>query len=419
MQSSRRKFLQAAFGSTTLLSVGLDAPAFLAKSAWAASLQAGAQPADAAGKVLVVVQLSGGNDGLNTVIPYADDAYAKNRIALRIGADQVLKINDALGFHPQMEGFSKLLEASRLAILQGIGYPNPDRSHFRSMDIWHTARPDTEYKADGWLGRALDRAPPGAGQDVPALHLGPNQLPLALVSRQTPVPSVDSLEAFRLRTDGGALPLSALSDLTAVARAETPPLVEFVRKSTLNAYASSEQVQQALDENAGPVAYTASALARKLQSVAQLIDAGLSTRIYYVALDGFDTHANQGQAHAALLSELTSAVNAFVEDLAARGQLDRVLVLGFSEFGRRVHENASQGTDHGTAAPVFVAGSKVQPGPMGAHPSLTDLDQEGDLKFHTDFRRVYATLLDGWLGCPSQDVLGGGFEHLPLLQMPA
>ena len=416
MLASRRRFLQATLGSSTLLSAGLTVPAFLAKSAWAASDPSAGKAGSLSENILVVVQLSGGNDGLNTVIPFADDGYGRNRITLRIPDNQVLKLNDQIGLHPQMEGFKKLFDSQRLAIVQGVGYPNPDRSHFRSMDIWHTAKPDREDKTDGWLGRTIDSDPREAGQDVPALHLGPNQLPLALVSQKTPVPSIESMAGFRLQTAGGALPLSSLAQLAEAARPDAPPLLDFLRRSTLNAYASSAQVQEALKEERSAAAYPDFALAQKLKQIAQLIDAQLSTRIYYVSLDGFDTHANQAPAQAALLNQLSASVAAFIEDLAQRGRQDRVMVLGFSEFGRRVRENASQGTDHGTAAPVFLAGGRVASGLIGAQPSLSDLDGEGDLKFHTDFRRLYASLLDGWLGCPSEKVLGQRFEPLGIVK---
>lgn len=389
--------------------MGFSAPAFLARGASAAQNASG-------GNVLVVVQLSGGNDGLNTVIPFADEAYEKNRIVLRIPKDQVLKIDEHLGLHPQMTGFRKLIDDGRLGIAQGVGYPNPDRSHFRSMDIWHTARPTVEDKRDGWLGRALDCSPAGSGGDVPALHLGASPSPLALLSLKTAVPSIESLEGFRLRADGGALPLPSLSKLTEAARPDAPELLEFMRKSALYAYASSQEVQEVLKQEKEASPYPGFALAQKLKQIAQLIDAGLGTRIYYVSHDGFDTHSNQLAGHAALLNELSAAVSAFIDDLAGRGQLDRVVVLCFSEFGRRVRENASQGTDHGTAAPVFLAGGRVQAGMLGAQPSLTDLDGEGDLKFHTDFRRLYATLLESWLACPSEAVLGQKFEPLPILK---
>ncbi len=412
MRTTRRRFLQSTLGSSALLSAGLTVPAFLARSAAAAA----GQSASSKDNILVVVQLSGGNDGLNTVIPFGHDGYGRNRIVLRIANDQVLKLNDQTGLHPQLTGFKKLYDAQRLAIVQGVGYPNPDRSHFRSMDIWHTAKPEREDKSEGWLGRCIDCDRRDAGQDVPALHLGQNQLPLALVSQHTPVPSIESMEGFRLQTAGGALPLASLSQLAEAARPDAPPLLDFLRRSTLNAYSSSAEVQEALKEERSATQYPEFALAQKLKLVAQLIDARLSTRFYYVSLDGFDTHANQLAAHSALLNELSASVSAFADDLAARGHLDRVLVLCFSEFGRRVRENASQGTDHGTAAPVFLAGGRVASGLIGAQPSLDDLDGEGDLKFNADFRQLYATLLDGWLGCSSEAVLGRRFEPLPVIK---
>ena len=410
MAATRREFLKYTLGSSALLSFGLDVPGFLARTARAAADGTGAK-----GNVLVVVQLSGGNDGLNTVVPFADDAYGRGRTALRITAAQALKVTDSIGLHPSLSGFTKLLEAGRLGIVQGVGYPNPDRSHFRSMDIWHSARPDLATPPDGWLGRSLEAAPRGPGQDVPALHLGAEQLPLALISQQRPVPSVVSLENFRLRTENGAVAPAALAELAAIEGPAEPPLLDFLRRGTLAAYASSGQVQAALGDSKSPIEYPAFGLASRLKSMAQLIDAGLATQIYYVSLDGFDTHANQGPGHAALLTELGGSFQAFVDDLAHRGHLDRVLVMTFSEFGRRVQENASAGTDHGAAAPLFVAGGRVQSGLIGAHPSLTDLD-EGDLKHHTDFRRVYATLLDQWLACPSEPILAAKYEPLPLLK---
>lgn len=429
---SRRQFLQHTLGTSALISSGVAVPAFLARSAQVlADEKKPAAGKPSGDKVLVVVQLSGGNDGLNTVIPFADPAYNRNRIALRIGRDQVKKVDDQVGFHPRMEGFAKLLEANRLAIVQGVGYPNPNRSHFESMDIWHSANPgvagkdydplkSTTGSSSGWLGRTLDLARkvsgPLAGQDVPALYLGANELPLALVARNTPVPSFDSLDSFRLQTGGGALSSSALRNVAAVSRESAPPLTDFVRRSMLSAIDSSEKVQDALRSDRSPVKYPGFGLARKLQNIARLIDAGLKTKIYYVSLDGFDTHANQADAHAGLVDELASSVKAFVDDLAQRGHLERVLLLSFSEFGRRVRENASAGTDHGAAAPLFLAGSQVKSGAIGKHPSLTDLDQEGDLKFHTDFRQVYATILDSWLGADSAEVLGDRFRYVSMLK---
>jgi uncharacterized protein (DUF1501 family) len=411
--ANRRQFLQQTLGSATLLSAGVTVPMFLARSALAAGTKGGA-----GGRVLVVVQLSGGNDGLNTVVPFADPEYGRHRIALNIPKDQVLKLDDHVGLHPQMTGLNELFKEGQLAVVQGVGYPNPDRSHFRSMDIWHSAQREVEQPRDGWLGRYLDQSTSkdsATSSDVPALHLGPNYLPLALASRSTAVPSVESLEGFRLRTAGGAVPLASLRTLAETERPSASSTLDFLRRSTLNAYASSQQVQEALEEKGTQGEYPSYRLAEKLKHVAQLIDAGLSTRIYYVSLGGFDTHANQLQTHGLLLKELSDSVAAFLKDVKKRGHLDRVMVMSFSEFGRRVHENASQGTDHGAAAPLFLAGGAVKAGVIGKHPSLTDLD-EGDLKFHTDFRQVYATLLDSWLGCPSVAVLGKQYDKLAVLK---
>ena len=409
---SRRRFLQSTVGTSAFVSSGLAVPTFLARTANAIA----GDRAPRGDNVLVVVQLSGGNDGLNTVIPYGDAAYNRNRIALRITRGQVLKIDDYVGLHPRMEGLSELLEEGRLAIVQGIGYPNPNRSHFESMDIWHTAARGDDRAPTGWLGRYLDRAVGDAARDVPALYLGDNELPLALAARDTPVPSFQSLESFRLRTAGGAVPAKALRTLAAVPRGHAPSLTDFVQKSMLNALDASGKVQEAVRADSSSVSYPSFDLARKLQNVARLIDAGLKTRIYYVSLGGFDTHANQLQAHAGLLSELSQSVKAFCDDLSQRGQLDRVLVMSFSEFGRRVKENASAGTDHGAAAPLFLAGGKVRRGLIGAHPSLTNLDRGGDLKFHTDFRQVYATILDRWLGASSEAVLGKKYRAVDVVK---
>src|SRR4051812_9267126 len=416
IQTSRRAFLKGSAGSAALVALAQGVPQFL--------LSASAHAAAASGEtVLVVIQLSGGNDGLNTVIPFADDAYRKGRPSLAVGKEQVRKIDDYVGLHPSMEGFSKLLESGRLGIVQGAGYPNPDRSHFSSMDIWHTARPDLYkgrgerdgpgHRVTGWIGRCLDAHAPARGGDghgdMPALHLGSGRLPLALVGEELHVSSVDALEGFKLEDGGDARVRKAMQQAAAAKRDGGDDLVTFLQRGTLAAMDSSRRVQESLGKYKTDVKYPDSALARRLKTVAQLIDAGLSTRVYYLALDGFDTHANQAAAHAGLLAELSGAMSAFVNDLDAHGHGKRVLTMTFSEFGRRVRENASQGTDHGAAAPLFVAGGRVKSGLLGKYPSLTDLD-EGDLKFTTDFRAVYAAVLEQWLGVASEPVLGGRFE---------
>ena len=415
--TSRRTFLKSS-ASAAVVALAQGVPQVLRGAA--------ARAAESRGEtILVVIQLSGGNDGLNTVIPYADDAYRRARPSLGIGKDRVRTIDDRLGFHPSMEGFSKLLEAGRLGIVQGVGYPNPDRSHFSSMDIWHTARPTLYsgrgerdgpgYRVTGWIGRCLDAHPTtardGAANDTPCLHLGSSRLPLALVGEQVRVSSVAELEGFRIDDGGDATLRSVMRQAAAAERPRGDDLVAFLQRGTLSAMESSQRVQESLGRYKTDVKYPDTGLARRLKTVAQLVDAGLGTRIYYLDLDGFDTHANQGAAHAGLLAELSGALAAFVDDLHQHGHGDRVLTMTFSEFGRRVKENASQGTDHGAAAPLFVAGGRVKPGLIGEHPSLNDLD-DGDLKHTTDFRSVYAALLEQWLGLPSEPVLGRKFEPL-------
>ena len=409
MNTSRRKFLQSTVGSSTLLTMSAAAPHFLLQTS------AAAESVKAIGEnILVVVQLSGGNDGLNTVVPHTHDVYQANRFTLRINSGQVLKIDDELGFHPSLQGFSELLEEGKLSVVQGIGYPNPNRSHFSSMDIWHTAHRNEKDRSIGWLGRFLDGSSV-AGGDVPALHLGSDQQPLALAGEGVQVPTAASLEAFKLNVGGDARLRTAIQEQAESERSKNNDLLGFLQQSTVSAFASSERVQAALSRYQSSVSYPSFSLARRLRTVAQLIDAGMSTRIYYLTVGGFDTHANQVGAHANLLRELGQSVSAFVRDLTEHGHDKRVLVMTFSEFGRRLKENASQGTDHGVAAPMFLAGGKIKPGLIGDHPSLTDLDK-GDLKHHTDFRQVYAAVLDQWLGVNSQAVLGKKFEPAPVFQ---
>ncbi|MFT4691713.1 MAG: hypothetical protein ACI9OD_003939 [Limisphaerales bacterium] len=403
MNTSRRKFLQTTVGSSALLSMSPAAPQFLLQTSAAAETKK-----TAGGNILVVIQLSGGNDGLNTVVPYANDIYNANRFTLRINPGQVLKINDEVGFHPAMSGFSELLEEGKLSVLQGIGYPNPNRSHFSSMDIWHTGHHNEKDRSTGWLGRYLDRSASDGG-DVPALHLGTDQQPLALAGEHVQVPTAASMEDFKLDVGGDSHLRGAIRNHAEIERKEADSLLGFLQQSTLGAFASSQRVQEALSKYQTSTDYPSFPLARRLRTVAQLIDAEMSTPIYYLTLDGFDTHANQSNAHSSLLSQLSQSVAAFIKDLTEHGHDQRVLVMTFSEFGRRLKENASQGTDHGVAAPMFLAGGKLKPGLIGRHPSLTDLDK-GDLKHHTDFRQVYAAILDGWLRFDSKTVLGKEFQ---------
>ncbi len=418
MSTSRRDFLRSSLAASTLVSLGTaTVPEFVSRSARAAA-ETNQSSSD---RVLVVVQMLGGNDGLNTVVPYGHDGYLRARKVLRLSAGQVQKIDKEIGLHPAMGGLAKLVEDGRAAVVQGVGYPNPDRSHFRSMEIWESARLDAKALDTGWLGRALDDWPasPSQSQDVKALHVATRALPLALRSKHTEVPSLASLDQYRLQLAGSdADRRTGREAIDTMARLDRPaddPLLGFLRQSTLTAYASSRRLEQIVTPSASASKYPNFGLARRLELIAQVIKAGFGTRIYYTSLDGFDTHANQPGTHAALLTELSDSLAAFHKDLTTAGQQDRVAVVSFSEFGRRVAENASAGTDHGAAAPVFLVGPVKTAGLIGDHPSLDKLD-DGDLIHHTDFRRVYAALLETWLGCPASPVVGQGFLPLDLFR---
>jgi uncharacterized protein (DUF1501 family) len=416
MSSSRRRFLNLSLSSSTLVAMGSPTiPTFLSRSAQAAR---GAKAND---RVLVVVQLVGGNDGLNTVVPHGIDGYDRGRRALRLPKSQLHKITAEIGLHPSMGGMAKILERGRLAVVQGVGYPNPDRSHFRSMEIWETASLSNDAQAleTGWLGRALDARPAKPGDDPPGLHVGDRSLPLALRTRKTEVPSVESLETYKLQLTGTdqekQAERTALNQFAGLDRRDSDPLLGFISRTTLAAYESSRRLEGIAQKKQNGPRYPNFGLARRLELIAQIIKADFGTRIFYTSLDGFDTHANQLGTHAALLTELSDSVAAFHDDLTAAGEGERVALLTFSEFGRRVQENASSGTDHGAAAPVFVVGPVATPGLVGSHPRFDDLD-DGDLKFHTDFRSVYAAIAADWLKFDAKPVVGAGFKPMPLFR---
>ncbi|MCD0461105.1 DUF1501 domain-containing protein [Roseiconus lacunae] len=403
---TRRKLLRTGIASSAALSLHHDVvcPAVLCNAA---------EQSKADQNILVVIELAGGNDGLNTIIPHSDDEYRKARPNLRIDRQQCLAINSDRGFHPALTGFASLLEKGMLSIVHGVGYPNPNRSHFESMDIWHSCQRKDQSRIDGWVGRFLESLPRQGSNDPPALHLGHEQQPFALMSREIRVPSIQSLQQFRLRSNQSVNLSDAIESIAATPAPADNDLLRFIQSSTSSAISTSKRMEETRKQIPENSTYPKTPLAEKLRTVASLIASKLQTRVYYVRLDGFDTHANQPDAHAALLREVGDATEAFINDLQGRGEADRVLVMCFSEFGRRVAENASDGTDHGTAAPVFFAGGKIRVGEIGEIPSLTDLDQ-GDLKHHTDFRSVYATVLQDWLECESEAILNGSFSPLEL-----
>ncbi len=413
---TRRDFLLRTLQGSSLLAMGSVVPAFLANTARAAGKDKDT--------VLVVIEMSGGNDGLNTVIPYADDLYHKARPTLRFKKEEVIRIDDHVGLHPGMDGFRQMLDRGRLAVIQGVGYPNPDRSHFESMDIWQSADPKRKI-GTGWIARSV---PDIQGKDgnIPAVHLGSRSLPLALQGAPGGVVSLNNLQQFKVHLDTAdekrRLARKTLIENLSKSDSNRDDMLAFVQRRQLQTYATLDRVQDALKDVRG-VGFQAfndgqffqgNQLFQKLQLVSQLIQRGFGTRVFYVSFGDFDTHSTQADSHRRLLAELANSINQFFAQLQPGGHDKRVLVMTFSEFGRRVQENSSRGTDHGAGSCMFVAGPATKGGAIGKHPSLSDLDA-GDLKHHTDFRRVYATLLDKWLGCDSRVVLRDTFEHVDFL----
>jgi uncharacterized protein (DUF1501 family) len=397
MPLDRRAFLKR----SSLVALAPTVPAFLAGTARAA-------PARPDAPVLVVIQLGGGNDGINTVVPFRDDGYARYRRTLRLPTNRLIKLNDGLGLHPALGDFGKLFERGLLAVVQGVGYPNPNRSHFRSMAIWHTARlTPEEHGGPGWLGRALDAAPRPDGGVAASLFVGPETAPAALRGRRVAASALNRLEDFLLAVDD---PRPAFAG-----PAGGDDVAAFVRRSVLDAYATAGRMAVVARAGGRSLRNPSTSLAERLGLIARLLKAGSDARIFYTLQAGYDTHGGQQTVHPVLLAELAGALKAFLDDLAAARLAERVAVLCFSEFGRRVQENASQGTDHGTAGPVFLAGPGVRAGLVGEAPKLLDL-QEGDLKMAIDFRRVYATVLEDWLGLPCKPALGAAFTKLPLFR---
>ncbi|MGF1656025.1 MAG: DUF1501 domain-containing protein [Verrucomicrobiales bacterium] len=427
---TRRDFLRT---SVLGASLGWTIPAFLERTFFtlhaqaADSLTQGITGRD--GPILVVIQLAGGNDGLNTLVPYGHDAYYRARPRLALGEDRLLKINDELAFNSRLEPFQDLYDQGLLSILQGVGYPNPNRSHFRSTEIWQTASDADRVINQGWLGRYFDAACSGEDPEVglaltstvPQSFHNESGKGLA-VSRpesfgwnQASDPSMN--EAFEALHHNDDEPMEGFSvaDLAST-HVESTNNLSFLQRTALDAQLSSAQIQSLAREGKNEVSYpNGNNLANQLSVVARLISGGLPTRVYYVSQGGYDTHNNQASSHDRLLQQLATATHAFVNDMKSQGNLDRVMVMTFSEFGRRVAENGNQGTDHGAAAPLFVAGGRVQPGLIGKHPDLEELHR-GDLQFSTDFRSIYATILDQWLGANSSSILDQTFPHLPIIK---
>lgn len=402
---TRRGFLKTA---AVYSSIGV-APAFLTRAA------EGAAPAIEGFKddrVLVVVQLGGGNDGLNTLVPYTNDAYYRARPTLGLKKDRLIRLTDDLAANDKIAEFVKLYENGEAAIIQSVGYPNPDRSHFRSMEIWHTATDSDEYSSSGWIGRYFDNCCSGSARPQVGVALG-KERPQAFEGKKGLGIAFESPQTFGWRP-GRATDTEANFERMNERRPTPNETLDFLRHTTSNAIMSSYEVRQAAERGGIRSGAAAGPNRDPLQTVAALIRGDLATRIYYVATSGFDTHANQLGTQDQLLLRFSEALARFQDTLKRDGTSDRVLILVFSEFGRRVEQNASGGTDHGTAAPMFLIGSHVKPGLYGPLPNLTDLE-DGDLKFAVDFRSVYASVLKDWFDVEPRRVLGRSFETLPIV----
>ena len=423
---SRRLFMQQGMA---FLSMATTVPMFMQRSAEGIMLPVGSLVTSQAGipedHTLVVIQLGGGNDGLNTVIPYGSREYYTKRPQIAIGAPGKSKTNngnaleipkaDGYGLHPNLTGLLELMDNGQAAIVQGVGYPNPNRSHFTSTDIWHTG--NHSGQGYGWLGRYFDNTCSGTADPKGSIAIG-NKSPLALHGKTQKAVNFETEELFRWA--GSASSTSLEESYDEINRKETMQGVQedsqldFLLRTSLDAQVSSDRIRAAVSKSP-LVTYPDGELSQQLRLIASMIRADLPTRVYYASLGGFDTHANQLNGHANLMRQLGGALNAFQKDLGKQGNSGKVMTMVFSEFGRRVAQNGSNGTDHGTAAPMFLIGDNVQSGLLGKHPSLTKLD-EGDLIYNTDFREVYASVLENWMGADSNAILGKKYKRADVLK---
>jgi uncharacterized protein (DUF1501 family) len=397
-----------------VVSAGMVMPAIFSRgvaSAKALTLDGARSSFAASDHTLIVVQMAGGNDGLNTVVPYADPTYRKMRPTIGIPENQVLQLDGRLGLHPNLAPLKSFWDQGHMAVVEGVGYPNQSLSHFQAMDIWQTLDLNGNG-GDGWLGKLVSGLVDKDGHPFQALDIGV-QTAQALSSISTPVPTLTNTQTYRLapdpiERDGSNARMQALMKLYNT-YPKSSPYAALLDTTALGAQEGSRQIHQAEATYTPAVTYPVGPFAAGLKVLAEAIVQGLGVRVGYVTLGGFDTHANQQATHNTLMKTLADGLSAFYTDLTKHGKADTVVVMTWSEFGRRVEENGSLGTDHGTAAPMFVLGNAVSKGIYGEPPVLNSLDNNGNLKYTVDFRSVYATVLDRWMGASSKDVLGGSF----------
>ena len=413
-QISRRAFVK---GSMAVVSVGMAMPSVFSRAVQTATTSRVAGPSFLdAGRVLIVVQMAGGNDGLNTVVPFTDPHLAGLRPTLVTREqDLAFKLNGALGVHPGLAAFKPLWDAGQLAVVSNVGYPDPSLSHFQSMDIWETMDP---RERQGWLGRYLAGLVDKDGHPLSGIDVATNLSP-ALQALSAPVATLTSPQSFSLQgageTPAQSTLLAATLDRLYKAYPKAAPYAAVLSQTEQNSFAAAKLLTRVGPGYQPKATYPPGAFGNGLKVLAESIVAGVGMRVGYITLGGFDTHRDQANQHAKLLALLSTGISALLGDLTAQGKADNVAVMTWSEFGRRPQENASLGTDHGTAAPLFVVGPGVKGGVYGDPPDLANLDANDNLKFHTDFRQVYATVLESWLKIPADTVIPAQYRPLPLL----
>jgi len=411
---SRRDLVRSGLAVVT---AGAFMPSIFTRALAAANLDKGAStPGNGPARTLIIIQLAGGNDGLNTVIPYSDPMYHQLRPNLGIPADQVVQLDGHLGLHPSLKGLASLWDAGHLAIVENVGYDHPSLSHFQAMDIWQTADP-TIGKHGGWLSTLVGGSVDANGHPFEAVSVGAGLAP-ALCCPAIPPPAVNSIADYKLQPDprfptGQPTREAALNRLYSSYTAPAP-YAALLDATSDTAERSSKDLQAAAAAHDTTVSYPRGGFGDGLKLLSAIINQNLGLKVGYVVLGGFDTHSTQTRHHADLLQTLADGITAFQTDLSSHGKGDDVLIMTWSEFGRRAAENASAGTDHGTAAPLFVVGQGVKKGIYGDPPSLTNLDN-GNLRFGTDFRSIYATVLEGWLQADSSTILGQTFARVPFI----
>jgi uncharacterized protein (DUF1501 family) len=411
---TRRQLIQ---GGALLGVAGAIAPTFLWRARVARGSSQDAPASTPTDRSLVIIQLAGGNDGLNTVIPYSDSTYQSARPTIKIDPASVLQLNSDLGLNPAMTNLKQVWDSGNLAVIEGVGYPNPTYSHFDSQTIWYTAAPAGEF-SDGWLGRYFKQTGAESNAVFGGIDVGAALAPSFVTSGLT-IPVVQSPTAYKLNIDprDTAARLEAWQDLQTAAKARQTYL-PLIGSSALSAQDSTQQLAQAISAYGDPqqgVEYGKDPLSNSLRLLAAVLTQEPGTKVGYALIGGFDTHTNETKTQDQLLGTLSDALSAFQSDLEARGKADSVLTVTWTEFGRRVKENGSGGTDHGDGGTMFVMGSGAKQGIYGDPPDLTHLDSNDSVQWTTDFRSVYATLLEDWLGVDSSGILGGSFPHLPFV----